>query len=89
MSIQFSTLVINIQEITNNSILYTSKTDIKEKVYKYLIPNTSNFPYDDLEEFEYYALISAKVDGVWHWVITFSLQEKNSLCDEDLVEEIL
>lgn len=86
---QFSTLIVVIEEITPEKIYYTSKTDVTDREYRHIIPHSSKFPFDELQLGASYALISAKPDSTWYWMCAWNLSESQTLMDETFKEKLL
>ena len=81
---KFSTLIIRLEEISDDKIFYISKTDISKREYSYIIPRNSHFPYEKLKEGFWYTAVCVTLNGVWHWYILFNLSESETLVDSEI-----
>jgi len=81
---KFSTLIVRLEEITDNKIFYISKTDITGREYSYIIPRSSHFPYEKLREGHWYTIVCVTLNNTWHWYICFNLSESETLVDSEI-----
>jgi len=82
--IQFSTLVICMVDVWEDSVTYISKTDPTGREYHHIIPAKSKFPYGKLEVGHWYTLVSVKMDNTWWYYCAWDLSDSQVLIDNTL-----
>ena len=87
--LQFSTLIVLIDHIDDESVEYVVKTDNTKSIKRHVFPNLSQFPFNELKLDHWYAIICAKSEGIWYWVVSWELTTKETLCDQSLMERVL
>jgi len=87
---KFSTLIVNISDITEEKIFYTTKPSKPgvDRVYSHIIPSMSQFPFENLKLGHWYALVSCQPESTWYWWLCYPMtaDESSALVDESLTE---
>ena len=86
---KYSCILIDIIDVNESSIVYTSKTDPVSTHFTHICPAYNNFPYNQIQKNKEYGLIAVKLNKTWYWWKLWSLNKNNKLEDQELTDHLI
>lgn len=81
-----STLLVTIVDITDEEVIYTSRTDVAKREFTHIIPYGSKFPFRRLKIGSTYALVCVSIQKYWYWWVCYDLT--STVCVKDVVLQV-